>query len=669
MKISGVITKVYEYDFALGDCIIDVSSNNEVIRCCGCMGRFQSGHPVIIEGEYENSGYSKQFVISHIAMDYSNTAALKQLVREYDELPHEIDVETIKKLDKKIINILYAPQLEQNLYDEYSSELGFPKIRRMISKGVYDIPENPYESYELYGFRFADKIAAKRGISPLNKTRLNALVNAAIDRIAENGDTYISVEQLSAEINILQQAFPPLDSRYILMNSRISKKYVPTGNGYAHQQRIFAEKNVARQIARLAMTAKNLNFKPEMVDEIQKETGIKYAPQQRSAFDMCTSTGLKILTGGPGTGKTSTLKGILNVLKRLMPNAIIKCCAPTGRAAQRMKESTELEAQTVHRLCEYRPFNGESYTSKNEADPIDADIIVVDEVSMLDINLASMLMSAVKDGTFVLLVGDINQLESVGPGSVLRDIIASGQVPVYMLTKIFRQAEDSQIVSNANKVRDGIKELQSADDFKIIRCANEEDVSTEAMRLFKKYYDTDKPYDFQILSPIKASLAGVNRINEVAQEYIYSDCKAEHITVNRKKYYAGDKIIFLENDVEAGFYNGDCGIITEIHKDEIVINIPDGYITISKEDFGCITLAYDITIHKSQGSEYPVVTIPLVKKTPGMLTRNLLYTAITRAKVMVYIITENDAMEMCINNATAGRKTGLVSEILSAFLL
>ena len=348
-----------------------------------------------------------------------------------------------------------------------------------------------------------------------------------------------------------------------------------------------------------------------------------------------------------------------------MPSAVIKCCAPTGRAAQRMKESTGLESQTVHRLCEYRPFDNESYSSKNEMDPIDADIIVVDEVSMLDINLASMLLSAVRDGSFVLFVGDINQLESVGPGSVLRDLIASEKVPVYQLTKVYRQSEDSQIVANANKVKDGNMDIKDAEDFKVIKCVNEADVATETMKIFKKYYDRENPYDFQVLSPIKASLAGVNHINEIAQKEIYADNSTKHITVSRKKYHIGDKIIFLHNEPSRGFYNGDCGTITEINGNDIIIDIPGESITLSKEDFSCLKLAYDITIHKSQGSEYPVVAIPLVKRTPGMLTRNLLYTAITRAKKMVYIISEDDSMEMCIKHVTSGRKTGLVSEIIS----
>lgn len=449
------------------------------------------------------------------------------------------------------------------------------------------------------------------------------------------------------------------------MNAKVNKKYILTGNGYAVQQRILAEKNVARQYARLENSKKNLSFDKKMVDEIEAKVGIKYAPQQRGAFDMCNSTGIKILTGGPGTGKTSTLKGILEALRIIIPSAVIKCCAPTGRAAQRMKESTGLESQTVHRLCEYRPFDNESYSSKNETDPIDADIIVVDEVSMLDINLASMLLSAVRDGSFVLFVGDINQLESVGPGSVLRDLIASEKVPVYQLTKVYRQSEDSQIVANANKVKDGNMDIKEAEDFKVIRCLNEADVTIETMKIFKKNYDKEKPFDFQVLSPIKASLAGVNHINEIAQQEIYADNSTKHITVSRKKYHIGDKIIFLQNEPSRGFYNGDCGTITEINGNDIIIDIPGESITLSKEDFSCLKLAYDITIHKSQGSEYPVVAIPLVKRTPGMLTRNLLYTAITRAKKMVYIISEDDSMEMCIKHVTSGRKTGLVSEIIS----
>lgn len=661
MQISGIIEKVYDYDFGTGDISMDILSDGKVIRCTGISGRFQAGHPVIIEGILENN----TFMFHNINMDYSNAAALKKLVPN-TQLPDIKDLNKIKNLDRKIISSAFLPQLEQNLYNKYRDDLSFTQIRNMVSKGVYEIPENPYSVCAICGFKLTDKVAAKRGVSVTNKARLNALVNSAIDRLAENGDTYISIEQIASQISGFQQAYPKLDTRYILMNANVNKKYILTGNGYAVQQRILAEKNVARQYARLENSKKNLSFDKKMVDEIEAKAGIKYAPQQRGAFDMCSSTGLKILTGGPGTGKTSTLKGILEALSIIMPDAVIKCCAPTGRAAQRMKEATGLESLTVHRLCEYRPFDNESYSSKNETDPIEADIIVVDEVSMLDINLASMLLSAIKDGSFVLFVGDINQLESVGPGSVLRDLIASGKVPVYQLTKVYRQSEDSQIVANANKVKDGNMDIKDAEDFKVIKCVNEADVATETMKIFKKYYDRENPYDFQVLSPIKASLAGVNHINELAQDDIYSESNTKYITVSRKKYHVGEKIIFLQNEPSRGFYNGDCGVITEISGNDIIIDIPGENIVLSKEDFSCLKLAYDITIHKSQGSEYPVIAIPLVKRTPGMLTRNLLYTAITRAKKMVYIISEDDSMEMCIKHVTSGRKTGLVAEIISA---
>lgn len=666
--INGIMEKIYDYDFVTGDCEFDLLHDNDITRCHGKMARFQAGQPVTVEFETNEDGFS----VSSIAIDFGNVTACKKLVANYEQLPHgahEDNFENIRELDRKTVNILYAPQLEQNLYEKYGDYLGFPQIRQMVTAGMYDIPENPYEACGICGFKVADMVASQREVSALNRSRLNALVNCAMDRLAENGDTYISVESLISQINIMQSAYTKLDARFILMNTKISGRYEITGHGYAVKARVIAEETVAKQIARLSLTGKSLNFNPEMTEEIQKDAGIVYAPQQKEAFNMCASTGLKILTGGPGTGKTSTLKGILECLKKLIPGAVIKCCAPTGRAAQRMKESTGLEAQTVHRLCEYKPFAGESYSSKNETDPIAADIVVVDEVSMLDIEMASMLLSAIKDGAFVLFVGDVNQLESVGAGSVLRDMIASGQIPVYQLTKVYRQAETSAIVSNANKVNAGDMNIQEAEDFKIIRCLNENEVSEKTIELFKQFYDTENPYEFQMLSPVKAGAAGVNNLNRLAQQDIFAGKNQPHITAGKRKYFVEDKVIFLKNDTEKDFYNGDCGIIINLCEAEMTVDVMGNIISLSREDI-CdrVSLAYDVTIHKSQGSEYQVVVIPLMKRAPGMLNRNLLYTAITRAKKKVYVITEHDALEMCIKHVSSGRKTGLVSRILSAFV-
>lgn len=662
MKINGIIKKVGDYLFDTGEIsftLLDEKGNQ--IDCKGSAARFQAGYPVVISGQLNTN----IFMFNSIKFDYDNIEAVKSLIGTTEYLKN-FTADDMKSVSKDHIKKIYSVQFEQNFHDKYGLE--YTQARKLVIRGVYDIPQNPYKYMEIYGFEKADALALQKGLSSTDKIRLDGILNAVLDKTAENGSSILTWKELSKTLGFMKMAYSKLDAQYLFYTGKASKKYKLVEEGYAVMARILAEKNVARQLARIAKTSFLLPFDYELVDKKEIESGFKYGDNQREAFAACSSTGIKILRGGPGTGKTTTLKGIIEVLEELFFSKFhkdpeIKCCAPTGRAAQRMKESTGLPSQTVHKLCEYSPF-GESYTSKNEENPIEADIIIADESSMIDIETASMLLSAVKDGTFLLFVGDTDQLESVGPGAFLRDLVESGLFEIYNLNKIYRQAEGSEIVANAYRTKNGDVNIKEADDFHIIREISENDVRDKTHNLFINLYRKEHPFDVQILSPVKKGSAGVINLNNMAQDYVMD---GDYVASGSKKFYVGDKIIFTSNNYSEGYFNGDTGIVEEIRRDSITVDVMGMLYKISKEDFDSIMLAYDITIHKSQGSEYPVIIIPLTLRTPSMLNKNLLYTAITRAKKVVYILSEQDALERCILGKTKKRYTKLVDEIKKCF--
>ena len=348
----------------------------------------------------------------------------------------------------------------------------------------------------------------------------------------------------------------------------------------------------------------------------------------------------------------------------MYPDNIIKLCAPTGRAAQRMTESTGMEAVTIHRLLEYF-VSGDKVFHKDAKNPIVADLIVVDEMSMTDTELMSIFLQAVQDGTLVMLVGDIYQLPSVGPGDVLHDIIFSEKLPVFRLTKVYRQAGDSPIVTNANKINDGHTDLIETEDFEIIVVQNDEECKEKILELTKQYYDASKPFDMQILAPSKKYESGTKNLNKVIQEAVNPGKKG--FVFGDTTYRVGDKIIMLNNNYQSGYFNGDVGYVVSINDEGVVVNILDNEITITKNMMDDMSLAYSVTVHKSQGSEYPLAICALPKSPGNMLVRNLFYTAVTRAKKKVIVVAVDGSIQASIrNNQTGKRKTGLLEKLSKA---
>ena len=425
--------------------------------------------------------------------------------------------------------------------------------------------------------------------------------------------------------------------------------------------------------------------------QIEKETGMELDEKQQMAVIAAVRHGITILTGGPGTGKTTTIKAMIHYFR----NEELELClaAPTGRAAKRMTEATGYEAQTIHRLLEVtgnpEEENVRNGFARNEENPLEADVIIIDEMSMVDLSLMHALLAAVTPGTRLVLVGDCNQLPSVGPGSVLKDLIASEQFQVVMLTKIFRQAQESDIVVNAHKINRGemVKLDNKSRDFFFLKRNDANVIISVLLTLIQKklpkYVDA-KPYDIQVLTPMRKGLLGVERLNNILQQYLNPPAKnKEEKEYGDKKFRVGDKVMQIKNNYQleweittkyglvvdkgTGIFNGDMGVITEINNYTETLEVEYDEKRKVKYPFELLEeleLAYAITIHKSQGSEYPAVLIPLLTGPRQLFHRNLLYTAITRAKKCVTIVgSDVTFQEMIQNTDEQNRNTSLDERI------
>lgn len=404
----------------------------------------------------------------------------------------------------------------------------------------------------------------------------------------------------------------------------------------------------------------------KLLSSIEAKNKVKYEAMQREAIQKAGSSKFTILTGGPGTGKTFTTLGMISLYKML--GAKILLAAPTGRAAKRMSEVTGMEAKTIHRLLEYKPAKG--YTV-NEDNPLKCDVLILDEVSMVDLILMYNLLKAVPDEAIVILVGDIDQLPSVGAGNVLRDIIDSEAVEVVRLTTIFRQARGSMIITNAHRVNQGRSLLYTGHRNRDFFFLEEQDpdraaqliVSLVTQRL-PNYYKVDPVRDIQVLCPMLKGATGAHNINELLQEKLAS--KACSIKYGGTTYYIGDKVMQIKNNYDKNVFNGDIGFIEAIDREDrtITISFDDRTVKYDHTELDEIILAYASTVHKSQGSEYPIVVAPLSTQHYIMLQRNLIYTCITRAKRIFVLVGTKQAAAMAIrNNKIAKRNTMLAERI------
>lgn len=516
-------------------------------------------------------------------------------------------------------------------------------------------------------FGICDSVAKSLEYSPYDERRIEALLAEAFKSVASSGHIYTNIKDLTARVkNVCKDSafYEEIPSPFLLTFALKSNKYeIKEESGkvkYYSSYLYRAENEVANGIYKLQSCSSPFPFKEEIIDEIEKECGIKYSETQRKSFGLLKSSGVKILTGGPGTGKSTVVNGIVKAIKKMFPTESILLCAPTGRAAQRLKEVTGENSFTIHRALNIRPFE-DGFV---QVDPVAAKFIIVDEASMIDILLAQHLFEAISPSSFILFCGDTEQLPSVGPGNVLKDMIASGKIETVTLDVIYRCLEDSLISYNANNIREGKTEFKEGKDFHFYSFEKEEEMREKVEEIVRKKHDKNNPFNLQVLVSVKNGDVGTRELNKRLQQ-ICNKTSSEDVSFDSFRYRISDKIIMMKNNYDDGYLNGDIGVVTYVNEASITVMLGDDKeIVLTKSNLEDIAPAYALTVHKSQGSEFSSVIVVLPAEPLCMLQKNLLYTAITRAKEEVFVIAQGDSYEKAVKNTKMiQRKTDLKEKI------
>lgn len=531
------------------------------------------------------------------------------------------------------------------------------------------VKENPYRlADDIWGigFKTADTIAGKLGIEKDRFIRLRSGILYALNKLSESGHCFAVREQLiDTAVKLLDVESPELE---ITLDEMLR-----TGDVIRDEEAIylppfyFSEAGCAKRLLNLLKAKREIDSDVNVVmEKVIRQTGISYDEIQMEAIRTAFVSKVMVLTGGPGTGKTTTTLGIISAYRE--SGAQIILAAPTGRAAKRMSEATGMEAKTIHRLLEYKPPEG---YQRNEENPLKGDVLILDECSMIDIILMYNLLKAVPEHMTLILVGDTDQLPSVGAGNVLKDIIESERVPVVRLTRIFRQAQGSRIIMNAHRINKGEPvDMRGGKDSDFF-FAEEETNEGIVERLVKyctvnlpKYYQVDALRDIQVLTPMQRGVTGAANLNQILQQAMNPEGPA--LRRGGTQYRLRDKVMQIRNDYDKEVFNGDIGTVVRVDLEdrELVVNFDGREISYDVTELDELTLAYATTIHKAQGSEYPIVVMPFSMSHFVMLQRNLLYTGVTRAKKVLVLIGEKKAVYYAIKNEkTTERNTKLAERL------
>lgn len=548
------------------------------------------------------------------------------------------------------------------------------RIYRRYGIGAIEvIKSNPYilaSEIEGIGFKIADRIGQKMGIGVDSPLRIGAGIDFVLSKAQEEGHVFLPEEELLKRgVELLKVKKEDIVTALERLSGE--KKIVRDGDRIYLPHFYYAEWEVAKELKRIA-SFKRKEFKNIDMDIklIEREKGISFSPAQSDAIRSAFIHKVLVLTGGPGTGKTTTVIGLKEVCKYYRMKLVLT--SPTGRAAKRLSETTGVPAKTIHRLLEYDPKAG--MFLKNRLRPLKADMVIVDEVSMMDIFLMGSLLRAIPAGCSLILIGDSDQLPAVGPGNVLADIISSGSIKLVRLTHIFRQAEKSLIVVNAHRINQGEFPYIRGEkrDFYFLKMDDPEKIVEAIKSLCRKrlpsYYDFSPITDIQVICPMYRGALGVDNLNAVLQEEL--NPRGKELNIGSRRFRIGDKVMQIKNNYEKMVFNGDSGWIREYNEEtgEVGIDFDRRIVRYESQDFDEVVLSYAITVHKSQGSEYKAVILPLVVQHYLLLQRNLLYTAITRAKELVVILGTTKAMAIALkNNEVKARFTRLSERIRSCF--
>lgn len=754
--VKGYVDHIIYRNTDNGYTVLILIVEEEELTCVGTFSDFVVGENIEAKGEYtDHPTYGRQFkVVSYeekapedeLAIErYLGSGAIKgigialaaRIVRRFKEDTFRIIEEEPERLaeikgisERKAMEIAEQVNEKKDLrqamifLQQYGIHTNLAvKIYNTYGLEIYSIlTENPYrlaDDIDGVGFRTADEIATRVGIRTDSDFRIRSGILYTLQLASGEGHTYLPLEELTQRASALLEVEPEnIEPHY--MNLAMDRKIIMQQNDGITQ--IYATSFYYME-ANSATMLKQLDISYEVGDEeiearihkIEKQTKMELDEHQVEAVKEAVRNGLLIITGGPGTGKTTTINTIIRYFES--EGLDIFLAAPTGRAAKRMSETTGFEARTIHRMLELtggmvdETSAGSGMTAaaragagstgngmggagihfeRNETNPLETDVIIVDEMSMVDISLMYALLKAVAAGTRLILVGDTNQLPSVGPGSVLKDIIDSDQFHTVKLTKIFRQASTSDIIVNAHKINRGerISLDNQSRDFFFLKRYDADKIINVTLQLIKqklpKYVDAGE-YDIQVLTPMRKGLLGVERLNQILQMYLNPpDKKKREKEYGSMVFREGDKVMQVKNNYQmeweirtkyglcidkgTGIFNGDTGIIEEINDfaETMTISFDEGrMVEYSFKNLEELELAYAVTIHKSQGSEYPAVVIPLLTGPRMLMNRNLLYTAVTRAKKCVTIVGDENTFDMMVeNNSEQKRYSGLKNQLM-----
>ena len=731
-KLAGYVEHIIYRNADNGYTVLNLVSGEAEITCVGIFSAIAEGENIEASGDYtDHPTYGKQFKVESFeekapedeeAIErYLGSGAIRgiglalaaRIVRRFKADTFRIIEEEPERLaevkglsERKAMEIADQVNEKRDLrqamifLQQYGITMNLAvKVYQQYGQEVYGIiRENPYrlaDDIEGVGFRTADEIAVRVGIRMDSDFRIRSGILYVLLQASTEGHTYLPEEELTRRTGqLLEVGEEQIEKQY--MDLAIERKIIMKQG--ENQTQIYAasfyymEANTATMLKQLNVSydVPDLEIE-ERVRRIEKQTGMELDEHQMTAVKEAVRNGLLIITGGPGTGKTTTINTIIKYFE--MEGLDIFLAAPTGRAAKRMSETTGFEARTIHRMLELNGgVDGAAGFERNEQNPLETDVVIIDEMSMVDISLMHALLKAVAVGTRLILVGDVNQLPSVGPGSVLRDIIRSHECNVVMLTKIFRQASTSDIIVNAHKINQGEEVTldNKSMDFFFLKRYDADVIISVVLQLIKqklpKFVDAT-PYDIQVLTPMRKGLLGVERLNVILQRYLNPPSpqkrEKEHGDI---LFREGDKIMQTRNNYQleweirtkyglsvdkgTGVFNGDMGIVREINDfaETMTVEFDEGrMVEYPYKLLDELELAYAITIHKSQGSEYPAVVIPLLSGPSMLMNRNLLYTAVTRARKCVTLVGNEVTFEQMVQNTSQQKRySGLCDRLKEA---
>ncbi len=711
--IEGVVEEIIYTNEKNGYTVCEILYGGELVTIVGCMPFLTEGTSIKVSGKWiVHAEYGKQlkvemyqrllpksaeaierFLASGIIKGIGSATAAK-IVKKFGETTLETILEEPLMLTKikginedkalSIAQVFIEQQHISEVVDFFQSfdigpECAVKLYKKYKEDSLPQIRKNPYILTNIYfnvDFKHADKIAAGVGIEESSVFRLSSAIIYVLKHAANNGDTFLPKSQLFTKTaSLTGQSLELIEGAYISMifeNSLVCESSVEGEPVYLHEL-YMAETSSAMRL--LSLNSCFYKVKKEEIEnavlKVQLDAGITLAENQKEAVGEALINSILAVTGGPGTGKTTIIRCIIKLLTDI--GLVVALAAPTGRAAKRMTEATGIEAKTIHRLLEvgYTPDNDQPIFFRNDSNPIDADVVIVDEMSMVDIVLLSKLLCALKPGCRLILSGDSDQLPSVGPGNVLKDILYCENIKKVKLTEIFRQAAESAIITNAHKINRGeypVLNIKEKDFFFLPRYSGLNVVNTILELCTKRLpeaYGFDPLADIQVLTPMRRGTTGVWELNNALQKALNkTEIRSQVKTVKGYNLKIGDKVMQTRNNYELkwkksgnlegeGVFNGDMGLVVKIDEPGQFADIMFDEDRIVRYDFEIldeIELSYAVTIHKSQGSEFPAIVIPLLGCPEKLLYRNLIYTAVTRARKLVVLVGQEKVLHTMVDN-------------------